>query len=185
MKHENNLVWLDCEMTGLDPEIDVILEIAVVVTDGLLNVVAQGPNLIINQSDRVLERMNDWCKIQHKKSNLTFEVQLSQTTLAEAEEEIVAFLKQYCFPKKSPLCGSTIWMDRLFLRKYMPLIDAYLHYRNVDVSSVKELVKRWYILDLEKELPSKGAHRALPDVYESINELKFYKERFFILPEQE
>jgi|SRR5579859_3802087 len=183
MKHENNLVWIDCEMTGLDIEKDVILEIAVVITDGQLNVVAQGPSLVINYPDRVLENMNDWCKVQHKKSGLTLDVQLSTTTLPQAEQMILEFITAYCFPKKAPLCGSTIWVDRLFIRKSMPKIESFLHYRNIDVSSVKELVKRWYTINLDKELPSKDLHRALPDIYESINELKFYKERFFVIPD--
>lgn len=180
MKHENNLVWLDCEMTGLDIDNDVLLEIAVVITDAQLNVIAEGPALVISQPDHVLDTMNEWCKKQHKKSGLTFDVQQSTITLEHAQQDIMTFLETYCFPKKSPLCGSTIWMDRLFVRKYLPKIDAFLHYRNVDVSSIKELVRRWYVIDLEKELPSKDLHRALPDIYESINELKFYKQRFFI-----
>ena len=143
MKHENNLIWLDCEMTGLDISKDVILEIAVVVTDGQLNVVAQGPSLVINQSDSTLAAMNEWCKKQHRKSNLYFEVQQSQITDVgkSGKERFWNFLTMTVFLKKSPLCGSTIWVDRMFLRAQMPKIDEFTHYRNVDVSSIKELVK--------------------------------------------
>lgn len=179
MKHEHNMIWLDCEMTGLDPAVDTILEIAVVVTDGQLNVLAEGPSLVIHQSDKVLETMNDWCKNQHKKSGLTLDVQLSTTTMEQAEIQILEFLHQYCFPFRAPLCGSSIWVDRMFLRNYMPKLHNFIHYRNVDVSTVKELIKRWYIVDFEKELPSKDVHRALQDTYESINELRFYRDRFF------
>ena len=184
MKHESNLIWLDCEMTGLDFDRDVILEIACVITDSKLNVIAEGPSLVINQPDRIIDHMGEWCQRQHAKSGLIFDVKQSQITTTEAEEEILEFLKIYCFPNKSPLCGSSIWVDRLFLMKYMPRIHAFTHYRNVDVAAVKELVSRWYVVNLEKDLPKKDLHRALSDIYESVNELKFYRDRFFISPTQ-
>lgn len=180
MKSEKNLVWLDCEMTGLDMKTDVILEIACVVTDGELNVVAEGPSLVIHQSDEVLENMGPWCRDQHKKSGLTQDVRQSLVSLAQAEEQILEFLQRYCFPNKSPMCGSSVWVDRVFIMRAMPKLNNFFHYRNVDVAAVKELVARWYDFDAKKELPKKDAHRALPDIYESINELKFYRERFFV-----
>ncbi len=183
MKHKNNLIWLDCEMTGLDFENDVILEIACVVTDGQLNVIAEGPSLVINQPDSVLEKMGEWCQKQHAKSGLIFDVKQSQTTLAHAEEALLEFLNRYCFPNTSPLCGSSVWVDRIFVMNYLPKLNNFMHYRNVDVAAIKELVVRWYEFDIKAELPKKDLHRALPDIYESINELKFYRDRFFIPPQ--
>jgi oligoribonuclease len=180
MKHETNLVWLDCEMTGLNIETDVILEISCVITDSELNVLAQGPSLVIHQSDHVLEAMGPWCQKQHKKSGLYFDVQQSQITLEIAQEKVLDFLKMHVVEKKAPLCGSSVWVDRMYLMKYMPAVNDYLHYRNVDVAAIKELVGRWYTFDLEAVLPKKDLHRAEPDIYESINELKYYKETFFI-----
>lgn len=181
MKHESNLVWVDCEMTGLNIEQDVILEIACVVTDSALNVIAQGPCSVINYADHVLEHMNEWCQKQHRTSGLYFDVQQSRITLAEAEKSIMEFVGQYCFPNKSPLCGSSVWVDRMFIMKQLPQFNNFLHYRNIDIAAIKEVVTRWYPdFDVKKELPSKDAHRAQPDIYESINELKFYRERFFV-----
>ena len=183
MKSQKNLIWLDCEMTGLDFERDVILEVACVVTDEQLVVIAEGPSFVVTQPEAVLRAMGEWCQKQHKKSGLIAEVQQSTTTLAQAEEELLKFLGRYCFPNTSPLCGSSIWVDRVFLGKHLPKLNNFIHYRNVDVATTKELVARWYNFDLKVELPKKDSHRALPDIYESINELKFYRERFFITPE--
>lgn len=183
MKSEKNLIWLDCEMTGLDFDNDVILEVACVVTDAQLEVIAEGPSLVIHHSDTVLETMNHWCIKQHGKSGLTLAVQQSTTTLQEAEEQLLEFLSRYCFPNVSPLCGSSIWVDRVFLMKDLPKVSAFTHYRNVDVATIKELAARWYKFDIKKELPKKETHRALADVYDSINELKFYRQRFFVVAE--
>lgn len=180
MKHEQNLIWIDLEMTGLLLEEDTILEIAVVITDGNLQVVAQGPSLVIYHPEKVLEAMGQWCKTQHAKSGLIVDVQQSAITMEHAQQEVLDFLQEYTFAQKSPLCGSSVWVDRMFLRKCMPRIESHAHYRNVDVSSVKELITRWYPIDIKKELPSKDVHRALEDIYESINELKYYRQNFFI-----
>lgn len=184
MKSEKNLIWLDCEMTGLNFDNDVILEVACVVTDAQLEVIAQGPSLVIHHPDTVLATMNDWCKKQHKKSGLTLEVQQSTITFEEAQEQLLEFLSRYCFPNVSPLCGSSIWVDRVFLMKDLPKVSGFTHYRNVDVATMKELVTRWYGLDIKKELPKRETHRALADVYDSINELKFYRGRFCVAPPQ-
>ncbi|MBN1549219.1 oligoribonuclease [Candidatus Babeliales bacterium] len=180
MKHKNNMIWIDCEMTGLDFENDTILEIASVVTDAELNVVAEGPALVIHKPKTVIEAMGEWCQKQHKRSELIYDVHQSQTTLEQAEEQTLAFLEEYCFPRISPLCGNSVWSDRMFLRREMPKVDAFTNYRIVDVSSIKELVKRWYQIEPETAFVKKELHRAQPDIYESINELKFYRDTFFI-----
>jgi oligoribonuclease len=174
-----NLVWIDCEMTGLDFEKDKLLEVAVVVTDPTLEITAQGPSLVIHQPQKVLDAMGDWCQVQHRKSNLYAEVQGSSVTLAQAEEQILEFLSKYCLPRYALLAGSSVWTDRIFLMKHMPRVIDFLHYRMVDVSAVKEMVYRWYGFVTDKSA-KKDLHRAQPDIYESINELKLYRDKFFI-----
>lgn len=172
------LVWMDLEMTGLDPEIDTILEIATIITDGQLNIVAEGPNLAIHQPDNVLDNMNEWCKQHHGESGLTDRVRESKVSLSEAEQLTLDFIKAHVPERSSPLCGNSIHQDRRFLVKYMPETEAYLHYRNVDVSTVKELVRRWY-----PKLPQpakRGDHLALADIRESISELQYYREKVFL-----
>lgn len=169
---------MDLEMTGLDPEVDVILEIATIITDEQLNTVAEGPNLAIHQPDSVLEAMNEWCKQHHGDSGLTERVRKSPVSLAEAEKQTLAFIRQYVPERASPLCGNSIHQDRRFLVRYMPELEGYLHYRNIDVSSIKELVRRWY-----PGLPApakQGEHLALADIHESIRELKYYRRRVFV-----
>jgi len=184
MKSEKNLIWLDCEMTGLDFERDVILEVACIITDAQLQVVAEGPTLVIHQPENVLAAMGDWCQKQHKKSGLIQDVQNSTTTFQQAEDTLLEFLNRYCFPNSSPLCGSSVWVDRIFLMKDLPKVSSFMHYRNVDVATIKELAARWYDFDIKKELPKKDTHRALADIYDSIGELQFYRERFFVEPEE-
>ncbi len=175
---ETNLVWMDLEMSGLDPKTCVILEIATLITDKNLNLLAQGPALVVHQPDSVLEGMDDWNKKHHKDSGLTEAVKNSKITLAEAEQQTLDFIAQHCKPKSSPLCGNTIYQDRRFLIEYMPKLESYLHYRLVDVSTIKELVKRWY--GPEFQAPNKKQkHKALDDILETVEELKFYREKFF------
>lgn len=173
------LVWIDLEMTGLDPNKDSILEIATLITDNNLGLIAKGPELVIHQSNTVLEAMNDWCKKQHGKTGLTEAVRASTISLEEAERQTLEFIQTYCKKESSPLCGNTVYQDRAFLRKYMPKIDQFLHYRIVDTSSVKELVKRWYPKDPLTEFKKSDTHRALADIQESVNELKQYRDAFF------
>lgn len=173
------LVWIDMEMSGLDPEKDVILEVATILTDGNLDVIAEGPELVIHHPEELLKGMDDWNREHHTKSGLWKSVLASQTTLAEAEAQTLAFIKAHCPAKKSPLCGNSIWQDRRFIARYMRDIDQHLHYRMVDVSTIKELASRWYPAILEKKAKKKGNHRALDDIRESIEELKFYKEHLF------
>ncbi|MDX8386926.1 MAG: oligoribonuclease [Ghiorsea sp.] len=172
-----NLVWMDLEMTGLEPDQDVIIEIATVVTDGQLNIIAEGPSLIIHQSDHTMDNMNDWCKKYHGDSGLTQRVKDSKVSLKEAEQLTLNFIRKHVLDGVAPLCGNSIHQDRRFLVKYMPRLEAWFHYRNVDVSTVKEMVKRWY-----PEQPTwkkQGAHLALDDVLESIEELKHYRKTNF------
>jgi oligoribonuclease len=174
-----NLVWLDLEMTGLLIATDVILEIATVITDGNLNVIAEGPSFIIHQPEEKLAAMGKWCQDHHGKTGLTSAVRQSTTTLQQACEETLAFIKQHCAPNTGVLAGNSVWQDRVFLDKYMPSIGSYLHYRMVDVSSIKELVRRWYPEDKKTEYQKTDRHRALSDVYESIAELKHFRMNFF------
>lgn len=178
MKDSNNLVWIDLEMTGLEHESDVILEIASIVTDSDLNILKEGPNLIINQSDEKLSRMNEWVKLTHESSGLIEKVKISKISLQDAQEQTLTFIKKYCVSTLNPLCGNSIWNDRMFLMRYMLEINNYLNYRNIDVSSIKELVKRWY--GPEAEFKKKKVHRALDDIKESIEELRYYRDKFFI-----
>jgi len=175
-----NLVWLDLEMTGLIIATDVILEIATVITDGNLNVIAEGPSLVIHQPEEKLIAMGKWCQDHHGKTGLIQAVSDSTITLQQAEEQTLAFIKQHCPPGTGVLSGNTVWQDRVFLDKYMPSISNYLHYRIIDVSSIKELAKRWYPDNKNIEFKKSDRHRALSDVYESIEELKHYRRSFFV-----
>ena len=175
-----NLVWLDLEMTGLVVAHDVILEIASVITDGNLNVIAEGPSFIINQPEEKLAAMGKWCQDHHGKTGLTNAVRASTTTLYQAEKETFEFIRKYCPIHTGVLAGNSVWQDRVFLDKYMPSITKYLHYRIVDVSSIKGLIKRWYPNNPNIEYKKSDQHRALSDVYESIAELKHYRKNFFI-----
>jgi oligoribonuclease len=171
------LVWIDLEMTGLNPETSVILEIAAVVTDGSLTTVAEGPDIAIHYPDKTLQNMERWSKTQHESSGLLERARASSVTCRKAEQQVLAFLSKHCKKSKSPLCGNSVWQDRRFLIKYMPELEAFFHYRNVDVSSIKELAKRWYpSLPVYKK---KKAHLALSDIKESINELRYYREKVF------
>ena len=176
---EHNLVWIDPEMTGLNPEVDVILEVASIITDGNLNILAEGPDYAIHHSDEVLQTMNDWCKEQHGLSGLIKAVQESTITLEQAEQDMLDFIKEYCPSEKGMLAGNTVWVDRIFLKKYMPKIVHYLHYKLIDVSSVQQLIKRWYPNDPQAEFKKAETHRALDDIKESIEELKHYRQYFF------
>lgn len=178
LRSKHNLVWIDLEMTGLDPEKEKIIEIATVITDSNLHILEEGPNLVIHQNPSVLKKMDEWNQKHHKKSGLIEEVQNSKVTTKQAEEMTLEFINRYCFPKKSPLCGNAVHHDRRFLIKSMPTLDQYLHYRHVDVSTLKYLVQHWY--PKNKELPKKNdTHRALADIRASIDELKFYREHYF------
>ncbi len=175
---ELNLVWMDLEMTGLDPDLEVIIEIASLVTDHDLNILAEGPCLAIHQSDEILARMDDWNQKHHNASGLVERVRKSKITINEATRQTLDFIKQYCPENITPLCGNSITQDRKFLGKYMPELHKYLHYRSVDVTSVKELVRRWY--PDGPKLPRKSeSHMAMTDVRESLAELIFYRKHYF------
>ncbi len=176
--NENHLIWLDMEMTGLDPEKERIIEVAVVVTDAQLEVIAEGPVLVIHQSDELLDGMDAWNKGTHGRSGLIDKVKASTITEAQAEEQLLAFLSQYVPPGKSPLCGNTISQDRRFMFRYMPRFETFFHYRNLDVSTLKELCRRWKP-EVYKGFQKKSKHEALADIYESIDELKYYREHLF------
>lgn len=175
---EQNLIWLDLEMTGLNPKTDVILEIATIVTDSQLNVLAEGPSMAIMQPDSVLDGMNPWCIKQHGHSGLTDRCRASTVSLADAEQQTVAFLRQYVEHGKSPMCGNSIGQDRRFLVEYAPELEAYFHYRNLDVSTVKELARRW-APDVLQQVKKQGSHLALDDIRDSIAELATYRSHFF------
>lgn len=155
MKKDTKLVWLDLEMTGLNVDTDVILEIASIITDPDLNVIAMGPHLVINQPDTILESMNDWCKKEHTKSGLVQAVKQSTVTTLQAEQETLKFIKEHCKVHTALLSGNSIWQDRAFLRGYMPLIINYLHYKMIDVTSMAEMVSGWYPNDLNREFEKK------------------------------
>ncbi|NOL48878.1 oligoribonuclease [Pelistega europaea] len=171
------LVWIDMEMSGLDPEKDRILEVALIITEADLTIVAEAPVLVIHQSDAVLNGMDAWNKGTHGRSGLIDKVKASTLTEAEAEEQLLTFLKQYIPEKVVPLCGNSVSQDRRFMFKYMPKLEAYLHYRTVDVSTFKELAKRWRP-DVYKGFEKKSRHEALADIKESIDELAYYREHF-------
>lgn len=177
---ENNLIWIDLEMTGLVPERDVIIEIATIVTDSSLNELARGPVIAIHQPNAILDTMDGWNTQQHGKSGLVDRVKASALTTAEAESQTIAFLQEWVPSGKSPMCGNSICQDRRFLARHMPALERYFHYRNLDVSTLKELVVRWKPA-IKDGLVKKATHLALDDICESIDELKYYREHFISL----
>ena len=179
--NENNLIWIDLEMTGLNPDTDVIIEMATIVTDADLNILAEGPVLAIHQPESALLAMDEWNTNQHGKSGLTQRVRESKTSAAEAEAATIAFLQQWVSKGKSPICGNSICQDRRFLVRGMPLLENYFHYRNLDVSTVKELARRWRP-DVLEGVKKSGAHLALDDIKDSIAELSHYRTTFFKMP---
>jgi oligoribonuclease len=174
------LIWIDMEMSGLNPDADRVLEVAIVVTDSQLVTVAEAPVKIVHQPDEVLDRMDSWNKSMHKKTGLVDKVKAARQGEAEVEAELIAFLAQYLPEKTSPMCGNSICQDRRFLARYMPRLEAFFHYRNLDVSTLKELAKRWKP-GIMTGLTKNGKHEALADIYESIDELKYYRENFLKL----
>lgn len=178
-QREENLVWLDLEMTGLNPNKCAIIEIATIVTDSQLNILAEGPAIAIQQDPEALKTMEKWSRDTHTKSGLLRRVEASTVSTQEAEERTLEFIKHYCPPKSSPLCGNSIGHDRRFLERYMPTLFEYFHYRNIDVSTLKELVHRWFP-DGPHAPTKKGSHLAQEDIRESINELIFFRENYFI-----
>ncbi len=170
----NALIWIDMEMSGLNPETDRVLEIAIVITDSQLNVVAEAPVLVIHQPDAVLDVMDNWNKSTHKKSGLIDKVKAATLTEADAEAQMIAFLAQYVPSGVSPLCGNSVHQDRRFLVRYLPRLDAYFHYRLIDVSTLKELARRWKP-EVISGLVKHGKHEALADIHESIEELRYYR----------
>ena len=176
----NNLIWVDMEMSGLDPEAEKVLEVAIVITDTNLNTVAEGPVLVVHQSDAVLDSMDAWTKNTHGKSGLIERVKASSFNEADVDGRLVEFLKQYVPAGVSPLCGNSVHQDRRFMVKYLPGFEAHFHYRNLDVSTLKELMRRWKP-ELAAGMTKHGRHEALADIYESIEELKYYREHFLKL----
>ena len=174
------LIWIDLEMTGLSPDSDRIIEIATIVTDNNLNIVAEGPVLAVHQPETVLSAMDDWNKRTHGKTGLTERVKISTLSEADAERATIEFLQQHVPRNKSPMCGNSICQDRRFLARNMPALEAWFHYRNLDVSSIKELVARWKPA-LANGFQKKNTHKALDDIRESIEELKYYREHFIKL----
>jgi oligoribonuclease len=180
-RSRKHLVWIDCEMTGLDPGKNVLLEIATIITDYDLNIVARGPVLAIRQGETRLKAMDAWNRRTHAESGLLARVRAEGVSVAEAERLTLAFVKRYCYARTAPLCGNSIGQDKRFLVKYMPTLHDFLHYKIVDVSSIKVLVSEWYegkIAPPEKQ----ELHRALADIEESIEELKFYRKKVFVRP---
>ena len=177
MNKKTNLIWIDLEMTGLVPEDDVIIEIATVVTDANLNVLAEGPSLAIHQENKHLDSMDEWNTRQHTKSGLIQKVKESKISLNEAEKQTLDFLIQYVDSGTSPMCGNSICQDRRFLYIYMPKLEKFFHYRHIDVSTLKELAVRWKS-DVVSTSFKQSKHLALSDIYDSINELKYYREHF-------
>mgnify|MGYP000085033785 FL=1 len=172
-----HLLWLDMEMTGLSPDTDRIIELAIVVTDADLNTVAEGPVLVVHQPDEVMNAMDAWNKGTHGKSGLIDRVHASQLNEAEVEAQMLEFVKQHVPARTSPMCGNSICQDRRFMARYMPQLEAFFHYRNLDVSTLKELAKRWRP-GLSEDFKKSNKHEALADIYESIDEMKYYREHF-------
>lgn len=177
---KNNLIWIDMEMSGLNPDTDCIIEVALVVTDSQLNTIAEAPVLVVSQPEVVLNGMDDWNKSTHTKSGLIDKVKASNLTEMDVEKQMLTFLQQHVPAGVSPMCGNSICQDRRFLARAMPQFEAYFHYRNLDVSTLKELVKRWKP-EIKSGLKKQGKHEALADIYDSINELKYYREHFIVV----
>ncbi len=175
--NEFNLVWIDMEMTGLDPDKDRVIEVAAIVTDAHLNVLAEGPVFVIHQADEVLDGMDSWNKGTHGRSGLIERVKASTVSESQAEAEMIEFLRRYVPPGKSPMCGNSICQDRRFMARHMPALEAFFHYRNVDVSTLKELCRRWKP-ELIAGFKKHQLHTALADIRESVEELKYYREHF-------
>ena len=176
----NNLLWVDMEMSGLNPDTDRVLEVAIVVTDTHLNTIAEAPVLVVHQDDAVLDAMDSWNKGTHAKSGLIDRVKVSTLTEADVESRMVEFLRQHVPPGVSPMCGNSVHQDRRFMVRHLPRLEAFFHYRNLDVSTLKELMKRWKP-ELAAGFAKHGKHEALADIYESIDELKYYREHFLRL----
>lgn len=178
----NKLIWIDLEMTGLDPKKDTILEIATIITDNQLRLIAEGPHIIIHQTDEVVNNMNPWCVEHHGKTGLTDAVRASTISLQEAEQQTLDFLTQHCDPKTTPLCGNSVWQDKFFMLEHMPQLMNFFHYRIVDTTSIKQIVRIWFG---DKFLYKKNnVHRALDDIKESIAELKYYRDEVFKISDQ-
>ncbi|MCB1644158.1 MAG: oligoribonuclease [Pseudomonadales bacterium] len=171
---------MDLEMSGLDPEVERILEMAVIITDSSLNIVAEGPVIYVRQEQALLDAMDEWNTQHHNDSGLVAKVLAEGISEADAEQQMLDFIRQYVGPREAPLCGNSIGQDRRFLVKYMPALEAYLHYRNIDVSSIKELATRWRP-DIVESIVKQGSHRAIDDIRESVGELKAYRDTFFRL----
>lgn len=174
---EQRMVWIDLEMTGLDIEKESIIEIATIITDGELNILAHGPNVAITVDESLIEGMDEWNTTHHFESGLVKRIREQGVDLSEAENMTLDFLKEWVDPNTAPLCGNSVWNDRRFLEKEMPLVAEYLHYRMIDVSTVKELARRWYP-EVDK-YPKKGAHLALDDIIESVEELDYFRSKVF------
>lgn len=175
----NVFVWIDLEMTGLSIEHDRILEIACAITSPDLALVEQSHNIVIKQPAEILQKMDSWNTLHHTQSGLLDDARNATITIEHAEESILQLIKKYCAPKTAPLCGNSIWVDRMFLRKYMPTLESYLHYRTIDVSSIKILAQQWYHTDTETVVQKKDIHRANADIVESIEELRYYRTTIF------
>ena len=176
----NNLIWLDMEMTGLDPDRDRVIEIAMVATDSVLNTLAESPVVVVHQPAAVLDAMDDWNKSTHGKSGLIERVRASVTDEAAATAQLLAFMREHVPERTSPMCGNSICQDRRFMARWLPGLEAYFHYRNLDVSTLKELARRWKP-EIYKGVVKKGAHTALADIHESIEELRYYRDNFIRL----
>ncbi len=176
----DNLIWLDMEMTGLDPDRDRIIEVAMVATDSALNVIAESPVVVVHQPDGVLDAMDSWNKGTHGKSGLIDRVRASTTDEAAATRTLLAFMREHVAARTSPMCGNSICQDRRFMARWMPELEAYFHYRNLDVSTLKELARRWNP-EVHKGVVKQGAHTALADVRESIEEMRYYREKLIRL----
>lgn len=178
-RYQTNLVWIDLEMTGLDAGHDTILEIATIITDNQLNILAQGPSQVIHHSDETLALMDAWNQKHHGKSGLIDAVRSSSVSMLAAEDAALTFIQAYCKKNTAPLCGNSVWQDRIFIKKYMPRLEDYLHYRIIDVSSIKEAIKRWYPESPYANFVKAENHRAMEDIIQSIEELKHYRTYFF------